>query len=106
MKKKFRRHRQERPQRRKRNRNHMKNLKLLSSTSVIAVKEKPFKSSDISYFHFNLSNEHEADDYVIVSNKNTIFRDVYMFVQQVKRVVNIKNVSNCLHLCLRDFAMI
>ena len=75
-------------------------------TAVITVKEEFFKSSDINYFHFNLSNEHEAGDYVTVSDKNTIFRDVYMFVQQVKRVVNIKDVLNRLHLCLRDFVMI
>ena len=75
-------------------------------TTIIAIKEKLFKPSDINYFHFNLSNEHEADDYVIVSSKNMIFRDVYMFVQQIKQIVNVKNISNRLHLCLRDFVMI
>ena len=76
------------------------------STTIIAVKEKPFKSSDINYFHLNLSNEHKANDYVIVSNKNIIFRNIYMFVQQVKRIINAKNVSNRLHLCLRNSVMI
>ena len=76
------------------------------STAVITMKEKLFKLFNINYFHFNLSNKHVADDYVIVSNKNTIFRDVYMFVQQIKRIVNIKDVSNRLHLCLRSSVMI
>ena len=104
MKKKFRRHRQERFQHRNRNRNHNKNLK--SFALIIAVKEKLFKLFDINYFHFNLSNEHEENDYIIVSNKNTIFRDVYMFMQQVKRVVSVKNVLSRLYLCLRNFVMI
>ena len=106
MKKKPRRHRQERSQRRERSKSHMKDLELFSSAPVIAVKEELFKPSDIDYFHLNLSNEHEASDYVIVSSKDTIFRDVYMFVQQVKRIVSVKNVSNRLHLCLRGSVMI
>ena len=82
MKKKFRHHRQERSQRCNRSKNHNKNLE--SSVSIITVKEKLFKSFDINYFHFNLLNEHEKNDYIIVSSKNTVFRDVYMFMQQVK----------------------
>ena len=48
--------------------------------TVITVKEELFKLFDINYFYFNLSNEHEADDYIIVLSKNTVFRDAYMFV--------------------------
>ena len=71
-------HQQKRFQRRERNKSHNKNFE--SFTSIIAIKEKFFKLFNINYFHFNLSNEHEASDYVIVLNKNMIFRNIYMFV--------------------------
>ena len=59
----------------------MQSVTKSQSTAIIAVKEKFFKPFDINYFHLNLSNEHEAGDYVIVSGKNIVFCNVYMFMQ-------------------------
>lgn len=74
--------------------------------TVIPVRKDEFKPQEIGYFHPGLvvTKEQPEGPYVI-AGKDTIYRDVHMFVQQAKRVGRTKNVAAGLHLCLRGSAM-
>ena len=67
-----------------------------------------FKSSNIDFFVSSLiiTFEYFEND-VINVNKYIIYRDVILFVQQIKRIVRIsfENIVSRFHECFRDFAM-
>ena len=69
---------------------------------------KKFRASNLNFFNFNLfvTSEYPVDD-VINSEKYTIYRDVTLFVQQIKRIarINVENIAFHLHECLRKSAM-
>ena len=67
-----------------------------------------FKISNIDFFASNLiiTFEYFAND-VINVNKYIIYRDVILFVQQIKRNIriNFENIVSRFHECFRSFAM-
>ena len=67
-----------------------------------------FKTSNIDFFVSSLIiiSEYFASD-VINVNKYIIYRDVILFVQQIKRIVriNFENIVSRFYKCFRDFAM-
>ena len=67
-----------------------------------------FKTSNIDFFALNLiiTFEYFEND-VININKYIIYRDVILFVQQIKRIVRIsfENIVSRFHECFRNFAM-
>ena len=74
--------------------------------AIVAIKPKQFKPSNVEYFYLDLSEDIYALNNYIISEKDVFYRDVYMFTQQVKRVVATKNVDNQLYLYLRKSTII
>ncbi|MCJ1224180.1 hypothetical protein MMC12_000824 [Toensbergia leucococca] len=72
---------------------------------VVPPSLQGFRASDIGYFHpgLEVSKEYPAGDIVNVG-KDLYYRDVLLFVQQVKHVASIKKIEN-LSLCLQGSAM-
>ena len=69
---------------------------------------KKFKTSNLNFFNFNffVTSKYSTDD-VINNEKYIIYRDVTLFVQQIKRIVriNVENIVFHLHECLKKSAM-
>ena len=68
---------------------------------VVIVKSNQFKSSDLDFFYFWYSKNQDATDYVI-DDKKTIYINVHMFVEIVRRFIANKNVFEHLHFCLKN----
>jgi len=81
----------------------------LQSTSlvvVVTIRLEQFKLFDVKYFYLDLfENAHLLDNYIIFG-KNVFYRDIHIFIQQVRRVTTTKNVNKQLYLCLRKSAII
>lgn len=64
-----------------------------------------FKSSDMKFFNFSLTKSKEKKD-IIIFEKKIIYRDVHLFVRQVKRIIKFNfMINDNLHLCLRELIM-
>ena len=70
------------------------------------TKPVDFKVHEIGFFHPGLAVSKELPQGPFVtSGKDVYYRDVYMFVQQLRRVARSKSVEGHLHLCLRGTAI-
>ena len=65
-----------------------------------------FRAQEIGYFHPGLPvTKEQPEGPYTTSGKEIYYRDVHMFVTQVKRVGRKKDIAPHLHLCLRGSAM-
>ena len=74
--------------------------------TIVTPRKEEFKPQEIDYFHLGLAvTKEQPEELYVIAGKDIIYRDVYMFVQQAKRVGRIKVIASGLHLCLRGSAM-
>ena len=74
--------------------------------AIDTPRKKEFKPQEIDYFHPELAvTKKQPEGPYVIADKDIIYRDVYMFVQQTKRVRRIKAIASGLHLCLRGLAI-
>ena len=70
------------------------------------TKPVDFKVHEIGFFHPGLAITRDlSEGLFVISGKDIYYRDVYMFVQQLRRVARSKLVEGHLHLCLRGSAI-
>ena len=80
-------------------------LSIQFENRVVIVKSNQFKSSDFDFFYLWYSKDQNSTDYVI-DDKKTIYINVHMFVETVRRFIANKNILEHLHLCLKNAAQI
>jgi len=80
----------------------------LQSASIvaIAIRSKQFRLFDVEYFYSELLEKFYSTDNYIISRKNVFYCDIYIFMQQIRRVTITKDVNNQLYFCLRKSAII
>ena len=80
---------------------------MLPINPIIATPRKEkFKPQEIDYFHPELAvTKKQPEEPYVIAGKDIIYRDMYIFVQQAKRVRRIKAIASDLHLCLRESAI-
>ena len=75
--------------------------------SMNFIKKKRFKTIDVDYFDFYLSNNYGKND-VITSNEKIIYRNVFFFIESIKFITKLMKYSTTkirLHRCFRDVVM-
>ena len=74
---------------------------------VMSITTK-FRTFDVNFFNLNfyITSKYFAEN-VVNNEKYIIYRDVILFVQQIKRIVriNVENIVFHLHECLKKFVM-
>ncbi len=73
---------------------------------IAIIKQKAFKLLEIKYFYFELSKNTYAIENYIIFEKDVFYCDVYMFTQQIRRVIATKKINKQFYLCLREFTII
>ena len=82
------------------------NSKSMYLQDIAIIKQKAFKLLEIKYFYFELSKNTYAIENYIIFEKDVFYCDVYMFTQQIRRVIATKKINKQFYLCLREFTII
>ena len=72
---------------------------------IMTTKPNQFKTSDFDFFYSEYPKNQNSIDYVI-EKKKTIYIDVHMFVETVRRFTANKNILEHLHFCLKNATQI
>ena len=82
-------------------------LSKLSHLQIISITSS-FRAFDLNFFNFNFFITSKYFVVNVINNKKyIIYRDVTLFVQQIKRIVriNVKDIVFHLHECLKKSTM-
>lgn len=83
------------------------NLKsIYLQNNSIVIKQKLFKFLEVEYFYLDLLENACLLENYIIFEKDVFYCDIYIFTQQIRRIIVTKEINKQLYLCLRRFVII